>query len=517
MRKIMVALGCAATIFLVVACRQQLPAPAALQEDPKRAEELAHQKARSDFYKSAREMTPQQVAELEATVKKNPEDLISLEKILVFYAPISEEVKGEKEKWAPICAQVIGEQECIAARRPHILWLIEHHPEHRMAGEWGVRMFPTSLDPLPDPSGYAAAKKLWIEKTSKPDASVAILKNASYFFEASDKPQTEKLLLRLQALDPKGGYSYSLGRLYAFVLVGANSSMPLNVVRTVSAADAKSPYAQEIRKKLAESTDADLLGTTASYLQITRQLSLEEKIGFDPVALGKAYQERAMQLNPQSTQARYAVRQDRAMSQGQRMAEMLRKVPKEAQYQTVAALPEAERFASLPNLAMSAYEEGSRLDYYKHDTVGAKAAWERARKYAQDALQLAPKFRDNPDYGKAVYMGNIVLGLVTFREGNRQGAVRHMLAASHAPAFEDVDYYVMYHQKLTGYLLKYGERESVIESLERIAPLANASNKAYLLESADKIRKGIRPLWYPRDDANREEGKGAQTRSPKSN
>ncbi len=517
MRKIMVALGCAAAIFLVVACRQQLAPPAPLQEDPKRAEELAQQKARSDFYQAATEMTPQQVAELEVTVKNNPEDLVSLEKLLMFYAPISKEVKGEKGRWAPICAQVIGEKECIAARRPHILWLIDHHPEHKMAGEWGVRIFPTSLDPLPDLSGYAAAKKLWLEKTSQPDASVAVLKNASYFLETADKPLTEKLLLRLQALDPKGGYSYSLGRLYAFVLVGANSSMPLNVVRTVSAADAKSSYAQEIRKKLAESTDADLLGTAATYLASSRQLHLEDKIGFDPGALANSYQERALQLNPQSTQARYAVRQYRAMSQGMRMAEMLRNVPKESQYQTVTALPETERFGFLPQLAMGSYEEGNSLDYYKHDTTGAKAAWERARKYAQDALQLAPKFRDNQDYGKAVYMGNIVLGLVTLRDGDKPGAVRYMLAASHAPASEDFDYYMMFHQKLTSYLLKYGARESVIEFLERIAPLANASQKAYMLDSADKIRKGIQPLWYPRDETNREAGKGAPPRAPKSN
>jgi hypothetical protein len=77
-----------------------------------------------------------------------------------------------------------------------------------------------------------------------------------------------------------------------------------------------------------------------------------------------------------------------------------------------------------------------------------------------------------------------------------------MLAASHAPASEDFDLYHWYHQKLTGYLLKYGERESVIEFLERIAPLSSRQ-KIYLLDAADKIRKGFRPLWYPRDEEKR--------------
>lgn len=53
--------------------------------------------------------------------------------------------------------------------------------------------------------------------------------------QVADKPLAEKLLLRAQTLDPKGKYSYSLGRLYALTLLGSNSSMPLNVVRSVSA------------------------------------------------------------------------------------------------------------------------------------------------------------------------------------------------------------------------------------------------------------------------------------------
>ena len=189
LRKALVAAGCAAAIFLIVACRQQPKSVAPLQEDPKFAEQQAAQKARSDLYRAARDMTAQQVVELEASMKKTPDDLATLEKLLMFYAPSSEAVIGEQGKWAPICAQVIGEKECIAARRPHILRLIEQHLENRLAaGDWGARIFPTSLDPLPDPAGYAEAKKLWLQQTSRPDVSVAVLKNAAYFFEAADKP-----------------------------------------------------------------------------------------------------------------------------------------------------------------------------------------------------------------------------------------------------------------------------------------------------------------------------------------
>ena len=41
----------------------------------------------------------------------------------------------------------------VAARRPHLLWLIEHHPESELANYRG-------LMPQIDPVGYVEAKKL---------------------------------------------------------------------------------------------------------------------------------------------------------------------------------------------------------------------------------------------------------------------------------------------------------------------------------------------------------------------
>jgi beta-lactamase regulating signal transducer with metallopeptidase domain len=492
-RKMLVALGCAAAIFVIMACRQQVAPPAPLREGP----EMARQRVMAEVYESARKMTPQQVADLEVAVKKDPEDLVSLEKLLIFYDPRSMPVKGEKGKSAPRCAQMIGEKQCIEARRPHILWLIEHHPEHPMAGEWGARIFPTARDPLPDPVGYAQAKSIWLDKTARQDAGVAVLKNAANFFESDDRPLAEELLLRLQALDPKGMSSFLLGRLYVFAILGANSPMPLEAftVPSVNERDAKSPYAREIRKKLAESTDAELLQIVASFLKSASRSNLEEKLGFDPGALAETYRDRALKLNPQPDRVRNASIQATNYERDMRRIEILRNVPQESQYQKISALPEAERFEFLPEMSMGSYQSGDSLDYYKLDSAGAKASWERARMYARDALQLAPKYRGHSQYGKAVYVSNLVLGLVDLRNDNRQGAVRYMLAASHAPASDGFDSYCGFHQELTGALLKYGERETVIEFLERVASLS-PGQKAYWLDSADRIRKGIQPTWY---------------------
>jgi beta-lactamase regulating signal transducer with metallopeptidase domain len=505
-RKAVVAFGCAAAIFLVVACREK-PQPAApLQEDPKYVQLRAQQKADGDLYRAAHDMNAQQVADLEASLKKNPEDLAALKKLLEFYAPASERVPGEKDKWAPRCAQVLGEKECIAARRPHILWLIEHHPDNELAGSWGARIYPTSLDPLPDPAGYAQAKKLWLAKTSAPEAGLQALKNASYFFEVADKPLAEKMMLRAQALDPKGHWSGALGRLYAFALVGSNSSTPLNVVRTVSMEDAHGAYAQEVRKKLAGSQDAELLAAAGDYLVWARGLYMSHKIDFDPIPLAKSYLERALQLDPQSTWARMRLIGLRAGDRNIRMREILKNVPKESQYQTIAALPEAERLQFLPELAIDEYYGGENAEYSRHDQAEAKADWQRSGRYARDLLQMAPRFQGDPNYGVAVYMGNIVLGTLALRDGDRKAAVDYLLTASHAPAAPDLDYFMFHHARLTGYLLKYGERDSVIEFLERIAQVS-VVRKSELLDNASQIRKGIQPSWYPRERADQGPGR----------
>jgi hypothetical protein len=491
-RKAIVAAGCAAAIFLVVACREKPQAAAPLQEDPEVAARQAQDKARSEFIRTTREMNARQVADLEAAVRKNPEDLVQLEKLLIFYAPLSYQVKGEKGKWAPICSLVIGEKECIAARRPHILWLIEHHPESKLAGEWGARIFPSSLDPLPDPSGYAEAKKLWLQKTTASDAGVQMLRNAAYFFEAADKPLAEQMLLRLQKLDPKGHGSAALGRLYAFVLLGSNSSTPLNVVRTMSQTDANSPYAQEIRKKLEVSNDADLLVAAGQYLVFDRQL----KTDFDPAELGKSYLERALALNPQSTAARSLLVHLRNAARNQHALEILRKIPKDSQYQTVSALPENERFGVLPILAELAYFEGENIDYEKHDRAAAQAEWDRAAKYCQELLTLAPKFRNESYYGYAVHSANMILGTLALWQGESKTAIRYLREASQAPASEELAYSAApAAERLVKYLLKSGEREAVIQFLEAMAK-TNVVQKDYLLKSAAAIRSGQMPEWY---------------------
>lgn len=106
------------------------------------------------------------------------------------------------------------------------------------------------------------------------------------------------------------------------------------------------------------------------------------------------------------------------------------------EYEAVCSLPEAERLDALVDLADSAYMLAEHLQYTKKDERGAQASWERSKKAAQDALALAPKFRDQPNYGEVVYRASVALALHALREGDRKAAVRYMLDATNVPPSE---------------------------------------------------------------------------------
>jgi beta-lactamase regulating signal transducer with metallopeptidase domain len=474
-RKSVLALSCAAVIFFVAACRQ---GSVQTQTEP----DVRQQADRtSEWLDRHFELSPQEVLDLEASLEKNPEDLTTRMKLLNFYRRV---FSGKK---------VDGLEKMIAARRPHILWLIRHHPEYpdygkplELVNNISKRTSEFSailLDPIADPAGYAEAKRLWLAHAERPNVSGPVLSNASFFFEASDKPLAEKALLRAQALHPGKPWFVRLGRLYVLTLIGSNAFMISNV------ADVHTAYAEEIRRKLAESTDDKLLTAAGMFLMRTQELQLD----FDPFALGKSYLERAVQVNPQTIEANATLIALESVKVRKPILETLRDVPKEAKYKAVSALPEAERFQILLWLAEYASGEGDSLVVI--DPGAAKAAWERAQLYAQDLLKLAPKFHDHPHYGKAFFGGNITLGIVAMRNGDKAGALKYLRQASRSPGSKELMYSSCgLWSRLCGALLKSGEREPVAEFLERLAELS--AEKDYLLESAAAIRKG-RATLYP--------------------
>jgi beta-lactamase regulating signal transducer with metallopeptidase domain len=493
--------ACAATILLIAACRRQ-PVPAPLQPDAEVAQRLEKEKGEQAFYAEARSMTAEQVNALEASLKRNPEDFDALKKLKIFYEP------GSSQK-------VFGWNEMIERRRPHILWLIERHPEHELA-VWRV-----SADA--DQVGYGEARTRWLAQTAKPDATAKVLNNAAHFFMDAEPRLSEELMLRAKTLDPEGRtvartagsrdyWAYQLGNVYARVISGPRS--PQNG-RPLTPFDSD-PYAREVRRRVMESDDAAMLVAVGQALARTYR---DE----DRQRLGRQLLERALQINPQQHSARRllvsledndrnsklrrALRIKAAELAGGELPAKLRdqsvlsedeaRKLKELEERALEHLPEADRFAILPGLAGSDYMMAENFNHTKKDKGATDAAWARSKRYAQQTLALADKFREHADYGWAVYHARIALGAHALREGDKDAAVRYMLEAANGPASSSLDerFFFGLDTRLVNYLLKEGERESVAQFLEKSAGLRSAERDRLLTDAA-AIRAGRMPMSY---------------------
>jgi beta-lactamase regulating signal transducer with metallopeptidase domain len=488
-RKLVVALGCATAILLVVACRPQQPPPAPpLKPNPEETESRARQRASTEAFNAALQMTAPQVAELESVLQQNPKDLEARKKLMTFY----------RLAWQ----KAVTWDDAVAARRRHVLWVIEHHPGDP------VTLNNAHINPAYDPAGYAEARKAWLAQASKPGATLDVVSNAAYFLEADDKTLAEHMLLRLQAMDPGGpqprvkgntyypSWSGRLGELYAAAMLGETDRMATG--EAFSAVEARSPFAQEARKKLEASTDATMLSAAAQVfiLPPRRPEELAGVVDFDPAALAASYLERAITLDPNARNPRILLYRLQRTTRNRALSEKLKGLSREKQADVVLSLPEAERFAVLPGRAESEYEQAGFLEDRKQDQAGAAAARERARKYAADALQLAAKRPGDPECGLAIFSAHTTLGALALHDNDTPLALKHLAEAGNAPPSEGLKYDAAFGwSRLAIGLLKRGERESVAAFLDRYARL-NELSREQLTKAAAKIRAGVMPSWY---------------------
>jgi beta-lactamase regulating signal transducer with metallopeptidase domain len=472
---------CAAAILLVAACRQQTAAPP-LKPDPQVATRLEKQKADQTFSEQAKNMTATEVDALEALLKQAPGDLEARRKLRAFY-----QSSGQR---------VFGWDGMVARRRPHILWLIDNHPDQQIA------LWQVSADA--DPVTYAEAKRHWLAHSSKPDAGEKVLSNAAHFFARSEPHIAEELLVRLKA--PR-----RLGELYASVITGPTSPRDGSPLTPLDS-DA---YARDVRAKLFASDDPAVLAIAGRLLSMTYRDEARRN-------LGRQALQRALTLDPTQEEARRLLAASADHERSRTLREALRTKAAElaggeiaakvrdgkaltegestrlsdAEERAMSQMPEADRFVLLTELADRHYGMAEYWDHVRNDAK-AGARWKRSKQYAQEALALAPNHRDHPDYGYVVYGANVALAANVLREGNRPQAVRHMLAAVDAPPSEKLGTgtWIVTEQRIVNYLLKDGERDSVVQFLERAAPLRPAHHER-LLKDAAAIRDGRMPLSY---------------------
>ena len=492
-----IGVACAAVIAGVAACRQRVSEP--LREDPEVTAQMAAQHKAEESYRSAQSMTREQVDALESALKANRTDFDGWRRLKIFYQSSGQNVFG----W----------DEMVARRRPHVLWLIDNHPEEDVA------VWP--LSPTADSAGYAAARAHWTARAARPDATAQVLSNAASFLSQHDAPLAEGLLIRAKTMDPEARtlrttprypqayWSSRIGDLYGGVILGPTSPKDGSPLTRLDS----DPFGREVRAKLAQSGEAVLLASAGAVVR---------RVYNDPdrQALAKELLARALALDPtlELTRRQLAALQQQETSQAQRRAlwlkqaelagpEILAKASagtrltddeqqrlRAREYEAIALLPEAERLIALANLAGSAY---MRAESLQHTGKDGQSSWDTSRKAAEEALRLAPQFRESPDYGTVLYEANLALGAHQLRAGDTQGAVRYLREASMAPpsealaagAFGGLD------SRLVNYLLKAGERAAVAEFLERAADLKKY-DRDRLLKDAASVRAGRMPLSY---------------------
>ncbi len=478
-------------ISIAVACGT---AAAPLAEDPELAKKITAAVAGFANYEAVKTMNLDQAAELERMVARNPDDETATDKLLLFYM-----MHGHKlMEW----------NQLVAARRPHLLRVIERRP--------GVSRWPISR--RLDSEGYEKARTLWLTHVERPDASLAVLSQGASFFERVEKPLAEQLLLRAQAMDPKGptpratvtgvsrlSWSERLGQLYAMAIAGSHDLTGWDDVTTVDAEQLKSEFAKHARQKLDHSDDPVLLLGAGNFLVYS---AANAKLDFDPAALGREYVAKSLKLDPTSVEAKRILTQPafnfeefmknrsaKIEAMRQRFGKPLNELD-DAAFEQLAAATKLE-YAQV--LLWSPYSQAMD-SYRKKDEKGVEAAFASLKGRA-DAFQ---KLVDSPSSSVPAGLQfdlHFAFGTWAMHQGNSREANRRLgLALSVASAGFATERVGLSSaaDKLAYDLLDAGERESVAAFYEGIASRLGAEAKATCEQAARAIREGRMPHDYQR-------------------
>lgn len=460
---------------VLAGCGRTTPAP--LRDDgPITGTNSAAHSVLDDLKNGATPATPDLVTSLEANLERHPDDVELRRTLLAIYSR-----EGPLEK-------AIGRDARILARRTHILWMIAHHPEIALDGDGKITR---GLASTADPQGYQEGKALWLATVNRPDVEPVVVANAATFLEDAEPALAIPLWKRARRKDPGNPlYVEHLGRAYARVVAGT----PLQ-----DATGADRAFIQEVSRELERSTDPALLAATGSALATSSGSRFSFNAPLDPglVSLGRAYIDRALMIDPASVAAHRARVNVVVAERRQRLQPLLQMVSRSSdeEYRVVSGLEPQERMTASVTLAEQAYAQGSSAELHRDD-ASRDRMWARARVYANDALSLAAKRPSDPAASAAVYRAHLVLGILAARASNRGEAVTQMLAASQAPASEELAYGPdPYSRLLVAYLLDAGERETVIEFLYRAGNL-RTDQKATMTADIDAISAGRLPATY---------------------
>ncbi len=396
--------------------------------------------------KAGRNLSMKDVEVLENTLKQNPEDLATRTKVLCyyFYNALPE----------------YGRTATIEARRRHIYWLIEHHPEAEIAGQSEATLDPIG-HALADKEGYQQAKNLWLKQAEKKGDDKFVLLHAAKFLQLHDKNQAEQIL-------KKAGSPMGLGSFYALGILRINGLTHTGIPVSRGESDKDYAFAKKAREALEQadtsvqwSAGITLLQYGGMIMGITRNIDYEfldylyrllKKVGGP---LDRYYDLRKMFASSEEEKREWAIKRLTDLEQHQYH------LRKEASNAKEEQLSRGWMIAGLEDLTEAAFEAG---DYTK------------AEDYATKLLQAADDPANERYHGTATHRGSLVMGQIALQHGDIEKAKDFLIKAGQISGGGSLSSFGP-NMLLAKGLLEKGEKETVIEYLNLCRNFWNLGNQ----------------------------------------
>jgi tetratricopeptide (TPR) repeat protein len=365
------------------------------------------------------------VLEWEAQLEKQPENVDLRSSLIREYFRLSRPDPGAEK-----------------VRLGHVLWMVTHRPEASVMGESVVTVSRPGQD-------YEAVKKVWLVQVNKPGVTPPVLANAAKFFRPMEPTRSIELLAKARALEPKNQmWTFMLGEMYAFQIVGVTALNQNGLPIGVDPSKTDSHQAEQIKRVLLASKDAELVGAVASALQ-GRGAIAASMMGrqAEIAALAEELLKRAQSLDPRNPKWHgmlaqfYAQQAEYALNE--RKTTYVRKAMEE--FNAAAAIDPAAVSAFPPSKYARIAVEAGELD--------------KARASAERCLaQIATvQFKD-----AAIHECNLILGRVALRRGELKVAGEYLLAAAQVEGKGSLSSFGP-NMMLARELLEKGQRDVVAE------------------------------------------------------
>ena len=370
---------------------------------------------------------------VESELAAQPEDLRARLALLRFYAGQGGATAERAKK----------------ARREQILWMIEHHPEHPVLSE-AAGIIDGTVSQLAD--AFARCRDAW-EKALAEHPVFDVYANAIFFYKTADPRRAREIAKEgLKRYPGNPRIANKLGMLMGLTIAGVTRADLYGNGTSFDESVATSSLAEDDRKALAASQDSNLLSGAAWSLQMQLfvlhnkgQKEREQEVEQLTVRL----YERCAEIDPNGN-----------------WKALLSSV-----YRTQAA------FESTPAAKIAVLEKGlaadssglARITVLQDLAPQYLAAGDSKKAAAAAEEMLAPGVDKNmPMYGNAEFSANVVLGRIALEAGDRQEAVRRLLAAGHAATTPQLSSFGPTDWKLAEDLLAAGERDAVVQFLELV-------------------------------------------------